>query len=63
MTWGEVESVVGESAFEWVASPFRRSLMWGRPFAVLEVKKIYRLPNGRRLTDAVFSTPERNGQR
>jgi len=34
----------------------------GRPFAALEVEEVYRLPDGRWLADAVFGTPERNGE-
>jgi len=34
----------------------------GRPFAVLKVEEVYKLPDRRELADAVFGTPERNGE-
>jgi sulfate adenylyltransferase len=34
----------------------------GRPFAVLKVEEVYKLPDRREFADAVFGTPERNGE-
>ena len=34
----------------------------GRSFAVLRVEEVYKLPDRRELADAVFGTPERNGE-
>jgi len=34
----------------------------GRPFAVLKVEEVYKLPDRKELADAVFGTPERNGE-
>jgi sulfate adenylyltransferase (EC 2.7.7.4) len=34
----------------------------GRPFAVLRVEEVYKLPDRREFADAVFGTPERNGE-
>jgi len=34
----------------------------GRPFAVLKVEEVYKLPDRRELADAVFGTPGRNGE-
>jgi len=33
-----------------------------RPFAVLRVEEVYKLPDRREFADAVFGTPERNGE-
>ena len=34
----------------------------GRPFAVLNVEEIWKLPDRKELADAVFGTPEKNGE-
>jgi len=37
-------------------------MLKGRPFAVLKVEEVYKLPDRREFADAVFGTPGRNGE-